>query len=440
MNPYPQLFENVRPTLRGADVFAFEWFVRTARLACDAQDWPTAVDRAMRLSDFVRDDVVASAAVAGIYLCAAADGNLVGRVSAARSLLPTHSHTAVEILRPALSHLLESPNRAADRALEAVAAALPLPQVIAVLAQRREGQGAWQQAFESWTQVEEDSDAARLRAGAAAFRAGRPAEGRRRLRGADIPPTDLVWVALAQACSAGFYDRLRGYDLLRDALDGERRALPGARPPMAALRDAVLAVVANLPPAINDSELERLDELVSQALDAAPRQAATEALQRAHAAHRAQGPDAAKALEILHAMTHPETGEIGAFLERVRHGHVASDEVLSYMEAHSPQELWAFWWHVPVEFHSAFDGAFAVWLTRVQRPSTGWTSVARALLARRLTAFARQAAELAYHHEEWVDRAAVEPVLDHLIYQLCDGDDDDALHTWLVRAKEYYGA
>lgn len=441
MNPYPLLFSNVRPThLRGADVFSFEWTLRTARLACDAEDWPTAIDRLVKLATFVRADAQASTATAGLALCACADGNLPGRVESALHLLPHDNAEALDLLKPVLQHLAEHQTLGARNVLLGLRRHLPeWPWAAAALALRLEAEGSWSAAYENWVAAESTLPEARLRAGVAAMHAGKITEARERLRGQILAPENFAWVTLAWTKSPGRFDRFRGYDALEDALAAERRAEPGQRPALDTLQTLCKAIVQHTRPTLDQSEFERLQDIVRLAFDASEDTAADleSELRARREAHEGLGPQAAQAWLTLQLVEHPVPDHpMAELIEKARSGQLQAHEVqqlLNQPRAAWPA-LWPLWLNLraPAPDHDLVV-FFETWSAAVERPGCGWLRVAEYLHAHNMPALATAALQTALDRGETTPRDLLERVCEHTTVFVAEHRSDAELHVWLKR-------
>ncbi|MEZ4460120.1 MAG: hypothetical protein R3E66_10395 [bacterium] len=271
------LFQETRAALSGAALVSFEWWARTARLAIDAEDWPTALDRLARLSDVLRDHADAQTALLALELTCCLRGNLPGRVDVALNRWTPGPSTA--LLRGVMAEAVTAKNQAALVVAKQVTAKAPgFGFGWAAQAEIQEQRQAWSEAAKSWTFAQADlGSRARIRAGIASLRAGDAHTGRAMLRDAAIGPEVFDWVVLGWASSRFWTDRLRAYDMLADAFAADQRAEPNAPRSLAQLRDLLAAVIEQLPLTLTAIEHERLSDLVGL-LDPLEQASATHAL------------------------------------------------------------------------------------------------------------------------------------------------------------------
>lgn len=443
MNPYPLLFSNVRPTqLRGADVFSFEWASRTARLACDAADWPTALDRLVKLTTHASGDSAAHMAIVGLAMCACADGHLAGRVEGVLGLLGPAETGVLEILKPAVQHLSDVPSHAAEMLLIGLSNRFPAwPWASTSLALRLEREERWDLAFEAWKKAESVLPEARLRAGVAALHAGRMSAGRDRLRGLPWEPDSLAWVALAWTQSSGRFDRFRGYDILEDTLRAERRAEPGLRPPLGALQDVCRAVVNRTRPLLDEDEFARLSDLVQLAFDPLEAAGLGTQLRARLEADSGTGSEARVAqltLRMLEGET-PTDHPLTPMVVRARSGELSPADIHALLQKPPATwpEIWAVWLNLkPVdELPAGFVSLFETWVAEVRRPTCGWLRVAEYLHAQKHHALAVVALDAALNHEEVEPRPLLESVCEHSVAYLARQGSEATLHMWLKRIQ-----
>ncbi len=445
MTDIDRLFDATRKsTLGGADSISFEWWHRTSRLAFDAQDWPTALDRLARLGDLVKADDEARTAVLGLALTACIRGNVPGRVETAIAQWNSVPGLYFDLLRGAVDLAATQDTRSAEITLDLVSKRLPYwPYVWSACGERYDRLGQWALSAAAWQKAEAGlGERAVLRVGVAAMHAGNVKQGRESLRQITPDAQNFAWVMTGWVASHRWFDRLRAYDALDDVLAAELRAEPGlGRPALSIIQDTLRAILLLIPPLLSNDEYERLDELVRKAFDPLESAAAIQRLQaRLKAAQvHPEGEEAQNADATLARLAGQPSDEtnVTRLMDLAAAGTLSASDVEEILALPSAQwgPLHAIWLNLKgPDMAIELESPFMRWIASARRPEVGWIPVVEHFMARGLFFAGKQALRRAMREGEFAPEDLFETLLEQAVSHSAENDTENELHWWLSQA------